>query len=126
MTLDELARSRYLSLVTYRRSGAAVPTPVWVASDGTRLYVWTKDGSGKTKRIRNNPRVTLAPCDARGRVPEGTPMTEGRAQLLDRAGLDLVRRLMRAKYGWQFRLVEGGSALLRLGRRPHVGIAVDL
>ena len=28
--------------------------------------------SGKVKRIRNNPTVTLRPCDARGRVPDST------------------------------------------------------
>lgn len=126
MMLDDFARSPYVSLATYRRSGAAVPTPVWVASDGQRLYVWTRDDSGKVKRVRNSSRVTVAPCDARGRILEGAPAAEGRAEVLDREGLDLVRRLMGDKYGWRFRIVDGGGALLRLGKRPHVGIAIDL
>jgi uncharacterized protein len=33
---------------------------------------------------------------------------------------------MARKYGWQFRATDSGGALLRLGRRPHIGIAVTL
>ena len=45
---------QYMALTTYRRSGAGVPTPVWFAQDGDRLFIVTQDGSGKVKRIRNN------------------------------------------------------------------------
>lgn len=124
MISDELARSPYVSLVTFRRSGAAVPTPVWAVSDGTTLYVWTRDDSGKVKRIRNDGRVTVAPCDVRGRTAPDAPVTEGRARLLDAEGTRGVRKLLARKYGWRFRLVDGGGALLRLGKRPHIGIAV--
>lgn len=126
MISDELADSPYISLVTFRRSGAAVPTPVWAASDGGTLYVWTRDDSGKVKRIRNNGRVTVTPCDARGRTAPGAPVTEGRARLLDAEGTGAVRKLLARKYGWRFRVVDGGGALLRRGKRPHVGIAITL
>ncbi|MCM2576689.1 PPOX class F420-dependent oxidoreductase [Streptomyces meridianus] len=124
MIPEELADSPYISLVTFRRSGTAVPTPVWAASDGSTLYVWTRDDSGKVKRIRNNDRVTVAPCDARGRTAPEAPVAEGRARLLDAEGTGTVRRLLARKYGWRFRLVDSGGALLRLGKRPHVGIAI--
>jgi len=37
-------------------------------SSDAKLYVYTIGVSGKVKRIRNNPRVKIAPCDMRGRV----------------------------------------------------------
>jgi PPOX class probable F420-dependent enzyme len=122
--LDALGRSPYVSLVTYRRDGTPVPTPVWAVSDGERLYVWTRTDSGKVKRIRNNRRVTVTPCDARGRTAEGATAAEGEAELLDADGLRRVRGLLTGKYGWRFRIVDGGGALVRLGKRPHTGIAV--
>ena len=58
---------QYMALTTYRRSGAGVPTAVWFAQDGDRLFIVTQDGSGKVKRIRNNAGVRVAPSDAGGR-----------------------------------------------------------
>src|SRR5271170_8174322 len=59
---------KYISLTTFRKNGAGVPTPVWFGEDGDRLYVMTRSDMGKTKRIRNNPQVRVAPCTIRGKV----------------------------------------------------------
>jgi uncharacterized protein len=59
---------KYISLGTFRKSGVKVATPVWFGEDGDKLYVMTISKMGKTKRIRNNPQVTVAPCTIRGRV----------------------------------------------------------
>ncbi|MET8681080.1 PPOX class F420-dependent oxidoreductase [Streptomyces sp. NPDC004647] len=122
--LDAIGRSPYVSLVTYRRNGVAVATPVWAVSDGTRIFVWTRSDSGKVKRIRNSGRVTVTPCDARGRIAEGAPSAEGVATLLGAEELHRVRTLLAGKYGWRFRIVDGGGALIRLGKRPHTGVAI--
>ncbi|MGP3982226.1 PPOX class F420-dependent oxidoreductase [Streptomyces sp. KR80] len=124
--VDELGRSPYVSLVTYRRNGAAVATPVWAVSDGSELFVWTRTDSGKIKRIRNNGRVTVTACDVRGRIAPGAPSAEGEAKLLDADGLRRVRKLLTRKYGWSFRIVDDGAALLRLGKRPHTAVAISL
>ncbi|MFR9675695.1 PPOX class F420-dependent oxidoreductase [Streptomyces sp. TR06-5] len=125
MSFLSLGDHEYVSLVTRRRTGAPVPTPVWIVRDGDELLVWTRSDSGKVKRLRNDPRVTLAPCDVRGRVADAAPAAAGTARLLeDSAGLTRVRRAMARKYGWKFRLMDSGGAVLRLGRRPHTGIAV--
>ncbi|KIZ17056.1 PPOX class F420-dependent oxidoreductase [Streptomyces natalensis] len=127
MIPDTLARSPYVSLVTHRRNGAPVATPVWAVADGDELLVWTREDSGKVKRLRNDPRVTLTPCDVRGRLTEGAQTVEGTARLLEGADALLrVRRALAGKYGLRFRLMDTGGALLRRGRRPHVGIAVRL
>ncbi|HYL61205.1 MAG TPA: PPOX class F420-dependent oxidoreductase [Candidatus Methylomirabilis sp.] len=67
---------KYLNLETFKKSGEGVKTPVWFAADPNadlatneaRLFVYTIGNTGKVKRIRNNGRVRIAPCTARGRV----------------------------------------------------------
>lgn len=62
------AGRRYLNLQTFRRSGAAVSTPVWFAAQADRLYVYSLARAGKVKRIRNDARVRIAPCNAFGKI----------------------------------------------------------
>jgi uncharacterized protein len=127
MSSQPLGDHEYVSLTTLRRSGAGVPTPVWAAPDGDELLVWTRSDSGKVKRLRNDDRVTVTPCDVRGRTAEDARTVEGTARLLeDSAELRRVRRALADKYGWKFRLVDSGGTLLRLGKRPHTGIAIRL
>ena len=102
--MSSLASEAYVSLVTFRRNGDGVETPVWIAPDpdDARLYVYTNRTSWKVKRIRNDPRVRLAPCTASGRVTGG--WSDGRARMIDdlseaQHGFDAVI----AKYGWQMR-----------------------
>ncbi|MFI0906284.1 PPOX class F420-dependent oxidoreductase [Streptomyces sioyaensis] len=127
MIPEAVARSPYVSLVTYRRNGTPVATPVWAVAEGSELLVWTREDSGKVKRLRNGARVTVTPCDVRGRVAEGAQSVEGTGRLLEgSAALGRVRTAMARKYGLRFRLLDGVGALVRGGRRPHVGISVTL
>ena len=76
MGFAAFAGHKYLNLETFKKSGEGVKTPVWFATDPSvsldssdaKLYIYTIGVSGKVKRIRNNPRVRIAPCDMRGRV----------------------------------------------------------
>ncbi|MEU1485334.1 PPOX class F420-dependent oxidoreductase [Streptomyces sp. NPDC005752] len=124
MTLQDFARSEYVSLTTYRKDGTPVATPVWAAADGTALYVWTRSDSWKVKRLRKDSRVLVTVCDARGRVAEGAPSAEGTARLLDGDAMQAVRRTLARKYTWKFWLVDWPAMVVRLGKRPHTGIAV--
>lgn len=126
MNLDELGRARYISLTTFRKDGTPVATPVWAVVDGGELCVWTRTDTWKVKRIRNNGRVKVAPCDVRGRIAEGAPVLEGEARLLDDAGMRRVRKMMSRKYTWQFWAVDVPATVWRRGKRPHTGIAVKL
>jgi PPOX class probable F420-dependent enzyme len=63
-----ISGQKYISLTTFRKSGVGVPTPVWFGEESDRLYVMTRSDMGKTKRIRNNPQVRIAPCTIRGKV----------------------------------------------------------
>ena len=59
---------KYMSLISFRKNGTAVPTPVWFGEKDDKLYVMTRSDSGKYKRIRNNPQVRIAPCTIRGKI----------------------------------------------------------
>jgi len=59
---------KYISLTTFRKNGAGVATPVWFGEVDGKLYVMTRSDMGKTKRIRNNAQVKVAPCTVRGKV----------------------------------------------------------
>jgi PPOX class probable F420-dependent enzyme len=68
---ETLRGKKYGVVVTFRRSGQSVPSPVWFAIDEAgRAYVGTMRDSGKVKRIRNDPGVLLAPSTVRGK-PSG-------------------------------------------------------
>jgi PPOX class probable F420-dependent enzyme len=123
----DLGRERYISITTFRRDGSPVATPVWVVADGGRLFVWTGAQTGKAKRIRRNPAVTVAPCTARG-TPTG-PAVPAEAQVVPLASRPQVWPLFLAKYGIQLRaLVWYGriSRLLRRARPPAERVFLEL
>jgi len=113
-----LAAERHICLTTFKRDGGTASTPVWVASDdGRRLLVWTGAETWKVKRIRRDPRVRVAPCDARGRV-RGDAL-EGTARLLGPDAAGIVEPLLRKKYGLLKRSLDAFNAAVRtIGRRP--------
>src|SRR5918912_3187320 len=113
------AAHRYLNLETYRRTGQPVATPVWFVTERDVIYVYTLASSGKVKRIRNNPRVRIAPCDARGRL-RGT-WAQATARIVDESEAGRAHALLVAKYGWMKRLAD----LLRMIRpKPRAVIAI--
>jgi len=64
----EIRGQKHISLTKFRKTGAAVATPVWFGEQDDKLYVMTRSDMGKTKRIRNNSQVRVAPCTIRGKV----------------------------------------------------------
>ncbi len=92
---------KYISLATFRKTGVKVATPVWFGEDGGKLYVMTRSDMGKTKRIRNNPRVTVAPCTIRGKVTG--PEIAATARILPPAEHPRARQAINQKY-WMARL----------------------
>jgi uncharacterized protein len=92
----EFRGQKYLSLITFRKSGTAVPTPVWFAEADGKIYVMTRNDSGKYKRIRNNPEVRIAPCNIRGKITG--PECPARARILPAGNWDGARQAIRAKY----------------------------
>jgi hypothetical protein len=81
-----LADARFIDLVTFRRSGEPVGTPVLFVLDDDRLLVRTAHDAGKLKRLAHTASVELTPCDSRGR--HLGPTLSGTARVL---GPDAVR-----------------------------------
>jgi len=105
-----LAGHKHCLLVTFRRSGEAVPTPVWFGIDAGRVYARSEARVGKVKRVRATPRVLVAPCDSRGK-PLGAA-AEGTARILPPEQEDAAERAIQANFG--------------LGRRVYEGVAMNV
>lgn len=73
-------RGRHCVVVSFRKTGQPIATPVWFGSDGTRLYFRTLTQGYKVRRMRRNPEVWVAPCTTRGK-PTGPPF-RGKARVL--------------------------------------------
>ncbi len=123
-SLDQLAAERYVSLVTFRRNGKGVPTPIWIARDGDKLYAFTDGTSAKMKRLKATDRIQIAACDARGNVRG--EFADGRARKLDEpAVIDRALAALTQKYGWQLSLLSVFSRLFgRIGRRAYLEISL--
>jgi len=100
----DLYTHQYINLITYRRSGETVATPVWFVHENHRLYVGTSRNAGKIKRIRNNPQVLIEPCDARG-TPLGARIT-AQARILAADEHVRINQLLNQKYGLMKRLID--------------------
>jgi PPOX class probable F420-dependent enzyme len=108
---DHLRGHKYCLLVTYRRSGEPVPTPVWFGLGGGKLYVRTEANVAKVTRIRNDSRVRVAPCSVRGK-PLGLP-AEGRARVLDQPNDEAeAEAALEANYGLGRKAYEGAGGAL--------------
>jgi PPOX class probable F420-dependent enzyme len=118
-----LGDSKYILLTTFRRDGTPVATPVWaVKLDGDQVGFWTSSGSGKAKRLAHTARVTVAPCDARGRCKPGTPVTEATARVVSGPELEEIRTRVVAKYGAMTKvtkLIGTVAGILRGKRIPY-------
>lgn len=70
-SLETLRQTKTILLTTYKRDGTPIATPVSIAFDGRRAFFRSYDKAWKTKRLRNDPRVEVAPCNLRGKTTGG-------------------------------------------------------
>lgn len=111
-SLEEIGRCKRTLLLTYRRDGTPVPTPVWAALAGEKLYVRSERSSGKVKRLRRDPRILIAPCTVRSK-PLGAPL-EASARVLSAAEETAAERALASDYGLGRALFERAMDLLRI------------
>jgi len=107
-------RQKTVALTTYRRDGTPVSTAVSIAVDGGRAYVRSFERAWKTRRIRNNAAVMVAPATTRG-TPTG-PAVAATARRLVGGGAE-YRQAARA-LALKYPLLHGVVVPLthRLGR----------
>jgi PPOX class probable F420-dependent enzyme len=116
-----LQGQKYINLETFRKNGQGVRTPVWFAGEPEqgvpeKLYVYSTADSGKAKRIRNNPKVRVAPCDARGKLLG--EWIDARAEIVTGAEAEHGIKLLKKKYFPWKQLLDFFSFLAR--RKPIV------
>ena len=92
----EIHDERYISLATFRKSGVAVYTPIWFAEYDDKLYFMTSSKLGKSKRIRSNPQVKIAPCTMRGKITG--PEFSATVRILPPENFASARKIINAKY----------------------------
>ena len=126
MGFEAFAGHKYLNLETFKKSGEGVKTPVWfaadpaseLASDAARLYAYTIGNSGKVKRIRNNGRVRIAPCDMGGKVLG--EWVEARAEIVTGTDAEYGNGLLNKKYWPWKQLLNFFASFRRRGRTGFV------
>lgn len=102
--MKSLKDYQYINLKTFRKTGEGVVTTVWFAHQNDKnLVMLTFPTAGKVKRIRNNPKVELAPSNASGKETYGDYIS-GRAQIVEGDLADAANQTLSQKYGWQKRM----------------------
>ena len=111
---------KYVLLTTLRKNGDGVATPVWIVAlpDGTAGFT-TEIDAGKVKRIRNNPVVTLQPCNLRGKVTADAEVVTATADVLLGADARPVTKAIRRKYRVAILLLDVGTLFRKLFRRSE-------
>ena len=99
--------ARQCLLVTFKRSGEPVPTPVnfGLSADG-RLYFRSEPHVAKIRRLRRDHHVRVCPCSFRGK-PRG-PLVEASARVLPESENQRADEIIDSNYRRDMRLVERG------------------
>jgi PPOX class probable F420-dependent enzyme len=105
--------ARQCLVVTFKGSGAAVPTPVnFGLSDDGLLYFRSEPRSAKVRRIRRNPHVRVCACDMRGK-PRGR-MSEGVARVVPEGENERADVIIASNWSAPMKVVERRLDLLPL------------
>jgi uncharacterized protein len=127
-----ISQEKYVSVATFRKTGVAVATATWIVPvDGGRVGLLTSSASGKAKRLRNNPRLTLQPSDVRGRVKAGTTPVTGTVKLVTcGADFEAITSTVKAKYGLMVPIMRLVDSMRHLGKGPFpyadTGVVITL
>ncbi len=110
MAADHLT-GKYIVLTTFRRDGTPVPTTVWFAHRDDGIVIPTGSKTGKVKRIRNRPDVTMVRSNIRGR-PKGGPTVTGKARILGDDEAQVARYALASKYGLVWRVTSRNADMI--------------
>jgi PPOX class probable F420-dependent enzyme len=122
-TFADVIRSKYLLLTTFTKDGRPKPTPIWGVPDGNKLLVITDDGSWKTKRINNTPRVTIAKSGALGK--KKSDEVEGVARVLPKSETRRVYTAVCKRYWYHAPWFYAHSVVRGGIDKVHVGLEIS-
>jgi uncharacterized protein len=111
---------RTVLLTSFKRDGTRVGTPVHIAVDAGQIYFRSYEKAWKTKRIRRDPRIAIAPSTLRGE-PTG-PAIEARARILDGEEAKIAAQAIGRKYPLIHRLLIPWAHRLMGTRTVHFAV----
>ena len=100
----EIDNAKYVSFVSFRKSGQAVATPVWIApfEDGYGFTI--ESTSGKAKRLAHTSRATIQACSVKGVITPGATVYNCEASLVMHKRAEEVRDAIARKYGFTYKV----------------------
>ncbi len=119
---NQFRNQNYINLETFRKNGQGVKTPVWFAEDGGFLHVWTRDDSGKAKRIRQDEKIKIVPSTSNGN-PLGEWVSARATADSSLEALKHVKNLMEKKYGAAYKAFRLSSKIRKIN---HNEIKIQL
>jgi PPOX class probable F420-dependent enzyme len=102
-----LKSAKYVSLITFRKSGEPVRSPVWFVQFGENpnsYGVITETDAGKVKRIRANSKIEVQVCDVKGGVKPDAAKFSGTARLVTGDQAVAVRKAISKRYRLTYKL----------------------
>lgn len=97
-------KTRQILLVTFKRSGESMPSPINHGVADGKIYVRTDASTGKVKRINSNPRVVVVPSSLRGK-PKGQAVA-GIARILPDSEHGHAYKVIAANWSLPMKLFE--------------------
>ena len=100
----EIDNAKYVSFVSFRKSGQPVATPVWIApfEDGYGFTI--ESTSGKAKRLAHTSRATIQACSFKGVITPGATIYNCEASLVLHKRAEEVRDAIARRYGLTYKV----------------------
>ena len=100
----EIDNAKYVSFVSFRKSGQSIATPVWIApfEDGYGFTI--ESTSGKAKRLAHTSRATIQACNFKGVITPGATIFNCEASLVMHKRAEEVRDAIAHKYGFTYKV----------------------
>jgi len=128
-----LSEAKYVSLITFRKTGEPVRSPVWFVQFGqseNSYGVITETNAGKVKRIRSNTKIEVQVCDIKGKIKPNAPKFSGVAKLVLDDEAVAVRKAIAKNYGMTYKLFAIYSVVSGLLKKkdnlPETNIVFEL
>ena len=119
--ISSIADQKYINLETFRKNGEGVKTPVWFVTESNKIYVITRESTGKVKRLANNSKVNFAVCSFKGDI-QGEWIS-GNATLVTGDEAKNAIKLRKKKYG--FKALLAGFMTKAKGELVVYSISLD-
>ena len=109
MKLQNFKDVKHINLITYKKDGSSVTTPVWIAEYNDSLVVSSELNAGKVKRIRNNGKATIYQTNFTGSKRLSESLDVKGSLIVDKNKKIEAENSIRKKYGMFAKMYLMGS-----------------